>query len=461
MSKSSDGGKVGMGQVPSTVYKRKSTHADVVVVGGGWSGCAAALAAKKAGAERVIMLERTDGLLGTGLVGGIMRNNGRFVATEEMIALGAGELFEVCDKTARHANVEFPGHKHAWFYDVAHIEPAVRRCLLEHGIEFWLIARVTSAHREGTNHIRMVALENGTYISGDVFVDATGTVGAQSFCTETGNGCVMCIVRCPTFGPRVSLAGLVGIAERQGVRPDGGIGAMSGSCKLAKDTIRPDIIAEMERTGLAMVPIPEHLVHEEKLGLKACQQYALPEYAHNIILLDTGQVKLMTSYIPLEQLRQIPGMEEVRYLDPYSGSIGNSMRYSQLSPRDDAMHVRGPVENLFCGGEKAGLLVGHTEAMVTGTVAGHNAVRFLAGKEPVVLPDSLAVGDAITYVREEMDRPGGMSKKYTFSGSVYFQRMKQRGMYQGAKPEAYHDRVAQAGLTGVFAEKVYEPVKVM
>jgi folate-dependent tRNA-U54 methylase TrmFO/GidA len=105
--------------------------------------------------------------------------------------------------------------------------------------------------------------------------------------------------------------------------------------------------------------------------------------------------------------------------------------------------------------------VGHTEAMVTGTVAGHNAVRFLAGKEPVVLPDSLAVGDAITHVREEMDRPGGMSKKYTFSGSVYFQRMKQRGMYQGAKPEVYHDRVAQAGLTGVFAEKVYEPVKVM
>jgi threonine dehydrogenase-like Zn-dependent dehydrogenase len=462
MSSTGNGGtRTGMGQVPSTVYKRKSTHADVVVVGGGWSGCAAALAAKKAGAERVIVLERTDGLLGTGLVGGIMRNNGRFVATEEMIALGAGDLFHVCDKTARHSNVEFPGHKHANFYDVAHIEPAARRCLQENGVEFWLIARVTSAHREGTNYIRMVALENGTYISGDVFVDATGTVGAQSFCTETGNGCVMCIVRCPTFGPRVSLAGLVGIAERQGTRSDGGIGAMSGSCKLAKDTIRPDIIAEMERTGVAIVPIPEHLVHEEKLGLKACQQYALPEYAHNIILLDTGQVKLMTSYIPLEQLRQVPGMEEARYLDPYSGTIGNSMRYSQLSPRDDAMHVRGPVENLFCGGEKAGLLVGHTEAMVTGAVAGHNAVRYLAGKEPLILPDTLACGDAITYVREEMDRPGGMSKKYTFSGSVLFQRMKQRGFYQGPKPEVYHERVAQAGLTGALAEQVYHKTKVM
>jgi threonine dehydrogenase-like Zn-dependent dehydrogenase len=462
MSKPGDGASV-MGTVPSTVYKRKSTHADVVVVGGGWSGCAAAMAAKKAGAERVVILERTDGLLGTGLVGGIMRNNGRFTATEEMRALGMGELFEVCDQTARHQNVDFPGHKHATFYDVAHIEPAVRRCLLEHGIEFWLIARVTSAHREGTNRITMVALENGTYISGDVFVDATGTVGGQSYCTENGNGCVMCIVRCPTFGPRVSLAGLVGIAERQGVRPDGGIGAMSGSCKLAKDTIRPDIIEEMERNGVAIVPMPPHLVHEEKLGVKACQQYALPEYAHNIILLDTGQVKLMTSYIPLEQLRQIPGLEEVRYIDPYAGTIGNSMRYSQLSPRNDAMKVRGPVDNLFCGGEKAGLLVGHTEAMVTGAVAGHNAVRYLAGREPLVLPNTLAVGDAITYVREEMDRPGGMSKKYTFSGSVLFQRMKQRDLYQGPRPEVYQARVAQAGLTNALAEKVLTkaPAKVM
>ena len=40
----------------------------VVVVGGGWSGCGAAIAAAKAGAQ-VTLLERTDMLLGTGLVG--------------------------------------------------------------------------------------------------------------------------------------------------------------------------------------------------------------------------------------------------------------------------------------------------------------------------------------------------------------------------------------------------------
>lgn len=64
----------------------------VIVVGAGWAGCAAGLSARKQGAE-VHLLERTDMLLGTGLVGGIMRNNGRFTAAEEMLAMRGGELF--------------------------------------------------------------------------------------------------------------------------------------------------------------------------------------------------------------------------------------------------------------------------------------------------------------------------------------------------------------------------------
>ena len=97
----------------------------VVIVGGGWSGCSAALEAKKAGCD-VELFERTDMLLGTGLVGGIMRNNGRYTVTEEMLAMGGGELFRVADAQARHTNIEFPGHKHANLYDVSRIEPAVR-----------------------------------------------------------------------------------------------------------------------------------------------------------------------------------------------------------------------------------------------------------------------------------------------------------------------------------------------
>ena len=80
----------------------------IVVIGGGWSGCAAALSASKMGAE-VMLIERTDMLLGTGLVGGIMRNNGRFTAAEEMIAMGGGELFELTDQNSLHREIEFPG----------------------------------------------------------------------------------------------------------------------------------------------------------------------------------------------------------------------------------------------------------------------------------------------------------------------------------------------------------------
>ena len=47
----------------------------VIIIGGGWAGTAAAIAARKAGAE-VCLIEKTDMLLGCGNAGGIMRNNG-------------------------------------------------------------------------------------------------------------------------------------------------------------------------------------------------------------------------------------------------------------------------------------------------------------------------------------------------------------------------------------------------
>ncbi len=73
-------------------------------------------------------------LLGLGNVGGIMRNNGRFTAAEENILLGRGELFNITDKFSLHKNIDFPGHKHAYLYDVTKIEPAVRELLLSLGV---------------------------------------------------------------------------------------------------------------------------------------------------------------------------------------------------------------------------------------------------------------------------------------------------------------------------------------
>ena len=47
----------------------------------------------------------------------------------------------------------------------------------------------------------------------------------------------------------------------------------------------------------------------------------------------------------------------------------------------------------------------------------------------------------------------GLTKKYTFSGSVYFDRMQANGLYSTNAP-AIAGRVEAAGLTGVFGRRV-------
>ena len=160
----------------------------------------------------------------------------------------------------------------------------------------------------------------------------------------------------------------------------------------------------------------------------------------------------MTAYYPLEILRQVPGFANARFEDPYSGGIGNSMRYLGMLPRDDRLQVNG-LKNVFCAGEKAGLLVGHTEAIVTGTLAGHNAARYALGLDLIEIPRSLACGDAVSYVREEMETSEGLTKKYTFSGSVFFERMKNSNLYLTDK-EQISRNVAQADMAGFFARRL-------
>ena len=421
----------------------------IVVIGGGWAGCAAALSASKMGAE-VMLLERTDMLLGTGLVGGIMRNNGRFTAAEEMIAMGGGELFELTDQNSLHRGIEFPGHRHANLYSVARMEPMARSFLLSRGVSIHCQVRVTDVEM-ADGAIRAVLAkqaEESLRFEGNVFIDATGTAGGPANCNKYGNGCAMCVLRCHSFGGRVSVTAKAGVKEMIGRKGDQ-IGAMSGSCKLLKESLDTQIVATLDKQGVAVVPLPPSKVLKGKLALKCCQQYAIPEFEENMVLLDTGHAKLMTPFFPLELLRQIPGFENARYEDPYAGGIGNSIRYVGMAPRDNALKVE-EVTNLFCGGEKAGLLVGHTEAICTGALAGYNAVKAARREKLIVLPDSLAVGDAIGFVRQQMREEGILSLKYTFSGSVYFERMKARGLYTTDRTQV-EQRVGAAGLTGVFA----------
>ena len=421
-----------------------------VVIGGGWSGIAAALGAKKAGAE-ITLLEKTDMLLGLGNVGGIMRNNGRYTAAEENIALGASELFGITDSCATHVNIDFPGHSHASLYNVIKVEPQVRRLLREKGIDIRLVSRAVDVEMAG-ECIESITLADGEKIQGDVFIECTGSSGPMGNCLAYGNGCCMCILRCPAFGPRVSLTQKAGRNDIMGMRKDGAFGAFSGSGKLEKQSLSEEIQDKLNDTGVAIVPVPKQLINEKKLELKVCQQYALEEFAENIVLLDTGYAKIMTPFFELEKLRQVPGFENARYIDPYAGGRGNSIRYLSVAQRNNAMKAEG-IENMFCGGEKSGFFVGHTEAISTGSLAGHNAARLLKGLRLLELPRQVAAGDLISYANEMLKTENGLMTRYTFAGAEYFARMKEKNLYTTDKQEI-EKRISRYDLQGIYSQRI-------
>ena len=418
----------------------------VIVIGGGFAGCQAAIQAKKMKAE-VHIIERTDMLLGVGNVGGIMRNNGRFTAAEELCFLGASEIINIMDNLALHKNIDFVGHKHASLTDIGKAEPEIRRYILSLGINVHFKSRAINVIMEN-NSVTKIKLSDGSLLEGDVFVETTGSTGPMTNCNKYGNGCSMCVLRCPTFGGRESLSAKAGIKDIIGERSNGTPGAMSGSCELPREALSNELLEEITSKGIATIPIPSEDINLDKLTQKVCQQYALKEFAENIILLDTGHIKLMTSYYPLEKLRKIPGLENARYIDPLSGGSSNSIRYLASSPRDNTMKVNG-LDNMFCAGEKSGFFVGHTEAVATGALAGYNAVKYLLNEELLELPRELSIGDIIAFANETLNSENGKMLRHTFSGGEYFERMKELNLYT-VNIDLIKNRVKDLSLLGIF-----------
>lgn len=427
---------------------------DVVVVGGGWAGCAAALAAAKKGLA-VTLVERTDRLLASGLVGGIMRNNGRFTAAEELKMMGAGELIDVADAAARHRDLDFPGHRHASLYDVEKVELPVERLLRRYGV------RLLRQHRAVdvvADESRIEALtiardrEEEILLPGDCFIDASGTAGPQAHCRRFGNGCAMCIYRCPTFGPRVSISVKAGAMEKAIRRQSGAPGYFSGSCELEPTSLSPPLRQRIREEGLIVIPLPSASLSEQKelmVQIKACRQYSSETYSHNLILLDTGAIKMMVPYLPLPILRRLEDFEGAIYRDPLGGSRGNSVRFSGLIERDGKLMVP-PLKNLFAAGERAGLSLGHTEAIVTGTLAGYNASRLAAGHELLELPRSTACGEMIAFTASG-ELPGGAAGVvYSLSGGPLWERLQQRGLYS-TESEVIARRLQALGLLQIFS----------
>lgn len=419
-------------------------HLKVIVIGAGWAGVAASYEAKKLGAE-VILIEKNDMILGTGLVGGIMRNNGRFTALEELKYMGASEFVNLIDNTSIHKNIDFPGHKHANLYDVTKIENVIKNKLLDMGINLLIKERIVKVNMDN-NTITSVKSDKGNVYCADVFIDTTGSAGPMNNCVKYGKGCAMCILRCPTFGPRVSITKLCGVKEMIGMQNNGNLGSMSGSCKILKETLSKELRKILSENGKLIIPLDNENI-EDHLNLKACQQYALEEYKNNLILLDTGCVKLMTPYYTLEKIRTIKGFENARYVDPYSGGIGNSMRFFSIAPHDNTLKVKN-IDNLFCAGEKL-FLVGHTEAIVTGFLAGYNAIKKIKNESLLEISRKTCIGEAIAFSNEMINQENGLKNKYTLSGSILFDRIKSLNLYT-INIKKIKDRIENLKLTNLF-----------
>jgi hypothetical protein len=380
-----------------------------------------------------------------------MRTNGRFTATEEMIAMAGGDMFEACDSINRHF-IEIPDWGNASLYDVLKIEGATEKALKKAGVEIRLKSRASQVKKDG-GALSVVVLDSGEEIKGDAFVDTTGTAGGIANCRKYGYGCVCCFLRCPTFGDRVSIAGKAGVREKRSLRGQDDFGGVSAAFHLAKESVAPEIIQEVEQKGFVLIPLPPELVRWEKSEHLTASQNQVAVMVENMCLVDNGLCKvLVQQWMPLEELRSVKGFEYARMIDPYSGGIGNSIRFLAMAPRDNALQVKG-VPNLFCAGEKAGQMVGLTEAIVTGVLAGHNALRRAIGKPCLELPHSLCIGDYIAYALEYMKTEEGQRKRVTFQGGRYFNMMKESGMYTTDVP-TIQKRVADAGLTGVFAQRI-------
>ena len=95
----------------------------------------------------------------------------------------------------------------------------------------------------------------------------------------------------------------------------------------------------------------------------------------------------------------------------------------------------------------------HAEAICTGSLAGHNAVRLMMGMPLLILPSSIAIGDIIAYANEKATTREGRKDRYTFAGAGYFKRMKDLGLYT-TDIEKINDRIKKLNLDNIFEQKL-------
>ncbi len=424
----------------------------IVIIGGGPSGFSAAMVAKKVGAE-VTVVERTDMLGGLGLVAGVaMPGSAISVFTEEK-ALGGADLADIFDAIATHKLIVVPGvGEDVTLYNPARLDSRLQKALSKAGVEFMLRKTVVNTEMSN-NKINAVILQDGTRIIGDAFIDATGATEGPKACNEWGRGCVECILRCPTFGPPG------GVVEKKvktvaSLNSYGKPGVTGTSVLISKASLSPIVEKQLNENGYAIIPVPSGVTIDEDRMKRAGMPLYFRHDIHkkNIILVDLGGVaKSLAAGGPMYagSLRSFTGLEDAFIIQPNAGAIGHLVSWTTMAYRDNSLKVDG-FENLFCAGHKAGPLVSLLAAIVTGDLAGYNAVKWSMGQDCLELPGTLMVGAFIDYVGQQMRSEEGLKRRY---GTEEIELLKELKVYRKNRDEIIKE-VENVGLKGVYQTKL-------
>ncbi len=445
-----------------------------MVVGGGFSGSSAAACARNAGAE-VTLIERTDHLLGLGIQSGLYYNDGRMAAVEELRAVGGSYIINILEspEVLTHPRLEMnwaaadalqhrPREQH--IFHCARAETHIRDYLREIGVNIIfektaVDVEVGRPQNNTGNRLVAIKLNDGQRLEADAWVDTSGGAGGRQICIDYGYGCVECELRCNTYGDRVSIATKAGAPELRKLRDaehGGGFGALSSQLSFYDDSIDPKLLKELKENGTAHVEVPPEVRNFLKVGLSTSMPYD-PSHVKIIKFAYPGFVKANGMvYMPLEDVRRIPGFKHARMCDPFGGGVGNAVRFMSMAPRENSLRVYG-FSNLFVGGEKSGPNVGIQEAVITGALAGHNAARTAFNKDLLVLPPTTLIGDFLAFVQEMMQSETGLMRTYAMFKPPYRMRMAQKGWWAKTVSQAIEEskqRIEAAGLTGVMAQKL-------
>lgn len=429
----------------------------VVVVGGGPAGFSAAVVARRAGAD-VILLERMDMLGGLGFQAGIHEwpSPAGGIALAEERALGGGALFDVLDTIAIRKGISLPNFGRISSYNVLKLDSRLQRALKERGIEFRLCQRAVGIEVSG-DRVEAVILKDGGRTEGDVFIDATGAMRGTADCTRWGYGCVGCSLQCGTFGPPGDMIGKKAktVAKQNDyAREIGQWGSVGTSVKIALGSLSDEVQKELAEKGWIQVPVPPGVAADlervKRTGKVDAAIYGSVQgyLGQHLTVVDIGKIAKLTTVaaqLYAGSLRSIPGFEDALIIDPVAGERGHLIHMTAVALRDNSLRVNG-FDNLFCAGNRAGVAEGLLDAMVTGELAGYNAVRSGLGQVCLELPLTLAVGAFIGHVGEMMRSAEGRKRAYSLLDAGL---LKTFNVYRENEEEIVKE-VERAGLTGIY-----------